>query len=70
MRLGMAFPNIWGAIANHSGDAHFDFVYGAEWPAVLTHLQKFVVPALKPGKRVVKPQTLPGEDLMVVAGRF
>ena len=41
---------------------HTDFVYGAEWPAVLTHLQKFVVPALKPGKRVVKPQTLPGED--------
>ena len=36
MRLGMAHPNIWGAIANHSGDAHFDFVYGAEWPAVLT----------------------------------
>lgn len=62
MRLGMAHPNIWGAIANHSGDAHFDFVYGAEWPAVLTHLQKFAAPALKPGKRVVKPQSSPGED--------
>ena len=61
MRLGMAYPNIWGAIANHSGDAHFDFVYGAEWPAVLTHLQTFAAPALKPGKTRVKPQSSPGK---------
>ena len=29
MRLGMSRPDIWGAVANHSGDAHFDFVYGS-----------------------------------------
>ena len=62
MRLGMAYPNIWGAIANHSGDAYFDFVYGAEWPAVLTHLQKFAAPAPRPGKHIVRPQSSPGED--------
>ena len=62
MRLGMAHPNIWGAIANHSGDAYFDFVYGSEWPAVLTHLQKFAHPALQPGKNTVAPQTSPGFD--------
>ena len=62
MRLGMAYPNIWGAIANHSGDAYFDFVYGAEWPAVLTHLQKFAAPTPRPGKHIVRPQSSPGED--------
>lgn len=38
---GMKYPRCWGAIANHSGDAYFDFVYKAEWPAVLTFLQKY-----------------------------
>ena len=62
MRMGMAYPEIWGAIANHSGDAYFDFVYGAEWPAVLTHLQSFAKPQLKTGKQSVTPQLVPGED--------
>lgn len=62
MRLGMSSPDIWGAIANHSGDAHFDFVYGAEWPAVLTHLQNFAPQPLKPGRRVIKKQSNPGQD--------
>ncbi len=35
---GMLYPQTWGAIANHSGDAYFDFVYRAEWPGVLTQL--------------------------------
>ena len=60
--MGMAYPEIWGAIANHSGDAYFDFVYGAEWPAVLTHLQSFAKPQLKTGKQSVTPQLVPGED--------
>ena len=62
MRMGMGHSDIWGAIANHSGDAHFDFVYGAEWPAVLTHLQGFAKPALKKGKQSVASQLVPGED--------
>ena len=39
---GMKYAKYWGAIANHSGDAYFDFVYRAEWPAVLTYLQAFI----------------------------
>ena len=39
---GMKYTKFWGAIASHSGDAYFDFVYRTEWPAVLTHLQKFL----------------------------
>ena len=38
---GMKYPQYWGAVANHSGDAYFDFVYASEWPAVLTALQKY-----------------------------
>ena len=39
---GMKYTKFWGAIASHSGDAYFDFVYRTEWPAVLTHLQHFL----------------------------
>ena len=38
---GMKYAKYWGAIVNHSGDAYFDFVYKAEWPGVLTALQKY-----------------------------
>lgn len=62
MRLGMSHPEIWGAVANHSGDAHFDFVYGSEWPAVLTHLQNYQRPEKKPGAMTVRPQAQPGQD--------
>ena len=62
MRLGMAYPNVWGAIANHSGDAEFNFVYGSQWPAALTHLQNFSDPSLKTGKQAVKRQANPGLD--------
>lgn len=62
VRLGMSRPDIWGAIASHAGDAHFDFVYGAEWPGVLTHLQNFRQPELKAGRQRIKPQANPGSD--------
>ena len=35
---GMKYPRYWGAIANHSGDAYFDFVYRCDWPNVLNTL--------------------------------
>ena len=38
---GALYADTWGAIGNHSGDAYFDFVYRAEWPAALTHLANF-----------------------------
>ena len=37
---GMKYPKIWGAIANHSGDAFFDFVYWHDWPNTLNELAK------------------------------
>ena len=29
---GMKYARYWGAIADHSGDAYFDFVYRHDWP--------------------------------------
>jgi len=38
---GMKYPETWGAIADHSGDAYFDFVYFCDWPNTLTELAKY-----------------------------
>jgi enterochelin esterase-like enzyme len=46
---GMKYPKYWGAIANHSGDAYFDFVYWHDWPNTLNELQKHRLPKRKPG---------------------
>ena len=46
---GMKYSKYWGAIANHSGDAYFDFVYGADWPNTLDALAKFALPKRKEG---------------------
>jgi len=37
---GMKYAKHWGAVANHSGDAHFDFVYRCDWPNTLNELAK------------------------------
>jgi hypothetical protein len=49
----MKYSRYWGAIANHSGDAYFDYVYGADWPNTLDELAKFRLPKLAAGKRSV-----------------
>ena len=49
MLHGMLYPDVWGAIGNHSGDAYFEFVYASEWPAALTHLTQYRSPKLKDG---------------------
>lgn len=60
---GMRYPQTWGAVANHSGDSYFDFVYRTEWPQVLTELQKYQQPVLRPGQvRRAKKQQRPGVD--------
>ena len=41
---GMKYAKYWGAIANHSGDAYFDFVYWCDWPNTLNELAKHRVP--------------------------
>jgi hypothetical protein len=50
---GMRYASHWGAIANHSGDAYFDFLYRADWPNTLNELAKYRRPARRAG--VVPP---------------
>ena len=60
---GLRYAKYWGAIANHSGDAYFDFVYKAEWPAALTELQRDKAPKPTAGRRnTVRGQNKPGQD--------
>ncbi len=46
---GMKYAKHWGAIANHSGDAYFDFVYHHDWPNTLDELAKYREPKRVPG---------------------
>ena len=46
---GMTHPETWGAVADHSGDAYFDFVYRFDWPNTLAELAKHTLPAPRPG---------------------
>jgi len=46
---GMKYPKYWGAIADHSGDAYFDFVYRSDWPNTLNALAKYRKPARREG---------------------
>ena len=46
---GMRYPEYWGAVADHSGDAYFDFCYRSDWPNTLTELTKYRKPARKDG---------------------
>ncbi len=40
----MKYAKYWGAIANHSGDAYFDFLYKPDWPNTLNELARYRVP--------------------------
>ena len=46
---GMKYARHWGAVASHSGDAGFDFVYRNDWPNTLNELAKHRTPPRKPG---------------------
>ena len=37
----MKYSQHWGAIADHSGDAYFDYVYWHDWPNTLNELAKY-----------------------------
>ena len=41
---GMKYAKHWGAVADHSGDAYFDFVYHHDWPNTLNELSKYREP--------------------------
>jgi len=47
---GMKYAKHWGAVASHSGDAYFDFVYRTDWPNTLNELQKHRLPRRRPGR--------------------
>src|SRR5918992_804967 len=47
---GMKYARYWGAIANHSGDAYFDFVYWHDWPNTLNELAKYRARRQKAGR--------------------
>jgi S-formylglutathione hydrolase FrmB len=46
---GMKYARTWGAIADHSGDAYFEFVYWHDWPNTLDELAKHRLPKRRPG---------------------
>ena len=46
----MKYAKYWGAIADHSGDAYFDFVYWHDWPNTLNELAKYRAPKRRPGR--------------------
>ena len=46
----MKYAKHWGAIASHSGDCYFDFIYKAEWLVTLTALQRYA-PGTQPPKQ-------------------
>jgi hypothetical protein len=46
---GMRYARYWGAIADHSGDALFDFCYRTDWPRTLNELERFRQPPRTPG---------------------
>jgi enterochelin esterase-like enzyme len=47
---GMKYARHWGAIANHSGDACFEFVYWHDWPNTLNELARYRQPRRTPGR--------------------
>ena len=47
---GMKYASTWGAIADHSGDAYFDYVYWCDWPNTLNELAKFRPRKSRPGR--------------------
>lgn len=47
---GMKYAKTWGAVACHSGDAYFDFVYWNDWPNALNELAKHRRPHRREGR--------------------
>ncbi len=59
---GMKYAQHWGAIADHSGDSYFDFVYHHDWPRSLNELAQFRDPARKEGVIDVQREETGVED--------
>jgi S-formylglutathione hydrolase FrmB len=62
---GMQYAQFWGAIANHSGDAYFEFCYLHDWPRTLNELARYRRPPRHAGRqnlRTVKRRPADGRD--------
>jgi len=46
----MRYNSVWGAVADHSGDAYFDFVYRTDWPRTLDALSAYAEPKREAGR--------------------
>jgi hypothetical protein len=47
---GMLHPETWGALADHSGDAMFEFCYYTDLPRTLNELDRYRLPKRRPGR--------------------
>jgi S-formylglutathione hydrolase FrmB len=65
---GMKYPKTWGAIADHSGDAYFEYVYQGDWSDTLDELAKYRKRRQKPGRYDVRAMEK-GADRGVDDGR-
>jgi len=59
---GMKYTRYWGAIADHSGDSYFDFVYRSDWPNTLDELAKYRKPRLPAGETDAAALSAVGDD--------
>jgi S-formylglutathione hydrolase FrmB len=41
LRFGMLHPGVWGAIADHSGDAQFEVIFPRDFPTAATTLSRY-----------------------------
>jgi S-formylglutathione hydrolase FrmB len=61
---GMRYAKTWGAIADHSGDAYFDFCYLTDWPRTLNELDRHRKRRRVPGRvDVVRDQQGAGDGV-------
>ncbi len=61
----MKYPRCWGAVANHSGDAYFEFLYRSDWPNTLDELARHREPVRRRGPWRLPPaytRVEPGTD--------
>jgi enterochelin esterase-like enzyme len=56
---GMKYSRYWGAIAIHSGDVYFDFVYRCDWPGTLDELAKYRAKPRREGLPSTRSTTWP-----------
>jgi len=64
---GMKYASHWGAIADHSGDAYFDFIYRCDWPNTLNELAKYRKPPRRAG--IQRSQASSAAERQLRAGR-